>query len=204
MTGEMLLVLVAYVIGSIPSGLIIGKLFFHLDLRDYGSHNIGSTNAYRVLGKGAAAVILLMDMSKGLLGVWLGQISGAAYPQYQVYAMIAGGLLAIAGHNWPIFLHFKGGKGVATGLGVILFLAPLETAIVFAVWCAIVACTKIVSLGSIAAAALVPITMFFFGEPMEVTAFGALAALFVIVRHKDNIVRLLHGNELKVERIKRS
>jgi glycerol-3-phosphate acyltransferase PlsY len=100
-------------------------------------------------------------------------------------------------------LQFKGGKGVATGLGVILFLAPWETLIVFAIWCVIVGITRIVSLGSIVAAVLVPVTMYCFGEPLPVTVFGFLAALLVVVRHKDNIVRLLQGRELKVERIKK-
>jgi glycerol-3-phosphate acyltransferase PlsY len=193
----------AYIIGSFPSGLVVGKLFFHVDLRDYGSHNIGATNAYRVLGKCPAAAVLLLDAGKGALGVFLGQYGGSAVSEYQVYAMIGGGLLAILGHNCSLFLHFKGGKGVATGLGVILYLAPVETLIVFLTWAVIVALTKYVSLGSIVAAALVPVTMALFGEPAAVTGFGLLAALFVIVRHKDNIVRLLHGTELKVERIKR-
>ena len=115
----------------------------------------------------------------------------------------SGGLLAIVGHSCSIFLKFKGGKGVATGLGIILFLAPWETLIVFCVWAVIVALTRIVSLGSIVAAILVPVTMFFFNEPLPLTIFGLLAALLVVVRHKDNIIRLMHGKELKVERIKK-
>lgn len=117
--------------------------------------------------------------------------------------MIAGGLLAIIGHSCSIFLKFKGGKGVATGLGIILFLAPWETLIVFAVWVVIVAITRIVSLGSIVAAVLVPILMYFFGEPLPLTIFGLLAAILVVVRHKDNIIRLIQGRELKVERIQK-
>ena len=100
-------------------------------------------------------------------------------------------------------MKFKGGKGVATGLGVILFLAPVETVIVFIVWAIIVVITRIVSLGSIVGAILVPILMFFFGEAMAVVLFGLCAAILVVVRHKDNIVRLLQGKELKVERIKK-
>ena len=198
---SILFLLAAYVVGSFPSGLVIGKTFFHLDLRDYGSHNIGATNAYRVLGAKPGAVILILDMCKGLLGVYLGQLAGAALPGLSVYAMIAGGLLTILGHNCSLFLHFKGGKGVATGLGVILFLAPWETLIVFLIWAVIVGITRFVSLGSIVAAFFVPVTMFFFGEPVEIIVFGIVAALFVIVRHKDNIIRLAQGKELKVERI---
>ena len=165
MLGILCLVL-AYIAGSFPSGLVIGKTLYHTDPREYGSHNTGATNAYRVFGA-------------------------------------AGGLLAIIGHSCSIFLKFKGGKGVATGLGIILFLAPWETLIVFCVWAVIVALTRIVSLGSIVAAILVPITMYFFNEPLPLTIFGLLAALLVVVRHKDNIIRLLHGKELKVERIKK-
>lgn len=117
--------------------------------------------------------------------------------------MIAGGLLAILGHSCSVFMKFKGGKGVATGLGVLLYLAPRETLIVFVVWCIVVGLTRYVSLGSIIAAALVPFVMYAFHEPFEIVAFGALAALFVIVRHRTNIIRLVHGNELKVERIKK-
>lgn len=195
---------IAYIAGSFPSGLVIGKGIYHTDLREYGSHNTGATNAYRVFGAAGGLFVLLLDIAKGLLGVYMGQLAGAAsMPDYQIYFMILGGLLAIVGHSCSIFLKFKGGKGVATGLGVILFLAPWETLIVFVVWCVIVAITRIVSLGSIVAAALVPVTMYFFGEPCPVTIFGLFAAILVIVRHKDNIIRLMQGKELKVERIQK-
>ena len=198
------LLLLAYVAGSFPSGLVIGKAFFHKDPRDYGSHNTGATNSYRVFGAAGGLMVLIWDAGKGMLGVYLGQQAGAMMvPEYQIYMMILGGLLALVGHSCSLFLHFKGGKGVATGLGIILFLAPWETLIVFAVWAVIVALTRIVSLGSIVAAVLVPITMYFFAEPMPVTVFGLLAAILVVVRHKDNIIRLMQGKELKVERIKK-
>lgn len=198
------LLLLAYVAGSFPSGLVIGKAFFHKDPRDYGSHNTGATNSYRVFGAAGGLLVLIFDAGKGMLGVYLGQQAGAMMvPEYQIYMMILGGLLALVGHSCSLFLHFKGGKGVATGLGIILFLAPWETLIVFAVWAVIVALTRIVSLGSIVAAVLVPITMYFFAEPMPVTVFGLLAAILVVVRHKDNIIRLMQGKELKVERIKK-
>ena len=194
----------AYAAGSFPSGLVIGKLVYHTDPRQYGSHNTGATNAYRVFGAAGGLAVLILDICKGLFGVYMGQVGGALWlPEYQIYMMIAGGLLAIIGHSCSVFLQFKGGTGVATGLGVILFLAPWETLIVFAIWCVIVGITRIVSLGSIVAAALVPVTMYCFGEPLPVTVFGFLAALLVVVRHKDNIVRLLQGRELKVERIKK-
>lgn len=200
---ELIYLVIAYIAGGIPSGLIIGKGFYHTDIRLYGSHNTGATNAYRVLGAAGGLAVLILDVCKGVLGVFLGKQAGSMMPEYGIYLMILGGLLAIIGHSCSVFLKFKGGKGVATGLGVILFLAPVETAIVFAVWAVIVAITRIVSLGSIVSAVLVPVLMFWFGEPVPVVVFGFCAALLVIVRHKDNIVRLLHGRELKVERIKK-
>lgn len=191
----------AYIVGGIPSGLIIGKGFYHTDIRQYGSHNTGATNAYRVLGPVGGLAVLILDLCKGLFGVYMGQVAGSLVPEYQVPFMMAGGLLAIIGHSCSVFLKFKGGKGVATGLGVILYLAPLETLIVFIVWAIIVAITRIVSLGSIIAAILVPILMYAFGEHVGIVIFGIGAALLVVVRHKENIVRLLQGKELKVERI---
>lgn len=205
MTGILCLIL-AYLVGSVPSGLVIGKVLYHTDLREYGSHNTGATNAYRVFGAVGGLLVLICDVAKGMLGVYLGQLAsqaGIGTPADQIYLMIAGGLLSIIGHSCSIFLKFKGGKGVATGLGIILFLAPWETLIVFAVWVVIVAITRIVSLGSIVAAVLVPILMYFFAEPLPLTIFGLLAAILVVVRHKDNIIRLIQGRELKVERIQK-
>lgn len=147
MLGILCLVL-AYIAGSFPSGLVIGKALYHTDIRDYGSHNTGATNAYRVLGAVGGLLVLICDVAKGMLGVYLGQVasqSGLGSTDTQIYFMIAGGLLAIVGHSCSIFLKFKGGKGVATGLGIILFLAPWETLIVFCVWAVIVALTRIVS-----------------------------------------------------------
>ncbi|MDY3973785.1 glycerol-3-phosphate 1-O-acyltransferase PlsY [uncultured Veillonella sp.] len=189
-----LFALLAYVLGSIPTGLIIGKLFFKTDVRQYGSKNIGATNTYRVLGLKAAIPVFLGDALKGMAGVWLFS------PHENL--MLLGGILAMVGHNWSIFLGFKGGRGVATGLGVLIFLVPLVSAICFGTWAIIVGLTKYVSLGSIVGAALVPILMFVFGEPLPYILFGLLAALFVIVRHRENIMRLIKGQELKVERTK--
>ena len=186
----------AYFIGSIPSGLIIGKTFFNIDVRQYGSKNIGATNTYRVIGLKAALPVFLCDALKGAAGVVLLSSYGPMY-------MILGGILAMMGHNWSIFLGFKGGRGVATGLGVLIALSPLVALLCFLVWGIIVYFTKLVSLGSIVAAALVPVLMYVTGESYWFVGFGGLAALFVIVRHWDNIKRLLAGNELKVERIKK-
>jgi acyl-phosphate glycerol 3-phosphate acyltransferase len=188
-------VILAYLIGSIPSGLIIGKGLFGTDVRQFGSKNIGATNTYRVLGLKAALPVFICDALKGAIGVLLLASYGPAFA-------ILGGILAMVGHNWSIFLGFKGGRGVATGLGVLIALSPLVAVICFAIWGIIVYPTKLVSLGSIIAAAAVPLLMFLTGQSWWYVGFGALAALFVILRHRDNIIRLLSGKELKVERVK--
>lgn len=186
--------IVAYLLGSIPNGLVFGKLIWQVNLREHGSHNIGATNAWRTLGKGPGFLIFLLDFFKGFISVWLGSVL-AGTPM----AMVLAGICAIIGHSCSVFLKFKGGKGVATGLGVIVMLMPLPALIVFAVWLLIVKISGYVSLGSIIAAALVPILAWLQGYAMEYTVFGLLAAAFVIVRHKANIIRLLNGSESKIK-----
>lgn len=186
--------IVAYLLGSIPNGLVFGKLIWQVDLREHGSHNIGATNAWRTLGKGPGFLIFLLDFFKGFISVWLGSVL-AGTPM----AMVLAGICAIIGHSCSVFLKFKGGKGVATGLGVIVMLMPLPALIVFAVWLLIVKISGYVSLGSIIAAALVPILAWLQGYAMEYIVFGLLAAAFVIVRHKANIIRLLNGSESKIK-----
>ncbi len=187
----------SYIIGSIPNGLILGKTIWGVDLREHGSNNIGATNAWRVIGKKAGITIFVLDMLKGLIGAGLGI--------FYVGSPLAGvlcGILAVVGHSWSIFLKFKGGKSVSTGLGVLLMLMPKVALIVFLVWLAIVFVTLYVSLGSIVGAAFVPILAYIFNEPMEYFIFGLLAAIFIIYRHKANIDRLLHGRENKIRAAK--
>lgn len=190
----MLVILTSYLIGSIPNGLIIGQSFYKVDLRQFGSKNIGATNAFRTLGPWPAFWVFLTDALKGVAGVLIGQYLG-----HTALAELAGGIAAIAGHNWSAFLKFKGGRGVATGLGVIAIIVPKVTLIVFFVWALIVYFTRYVSLASIIAAALVPISMWFLNARQEFFYFGIVAALFVIVRHRSNIERLLKGQESKIK-----
>ncbi|WP_378955510.1 glycerol-3-phosphate 1-O-acyltransferase PlsY [Pelosinus sp. sgz500959] len=183
-----------YLIGSIPNGLIIGKRLYDVDLRQFGSKNIGATNAFRTLGLWPAFWVFLTDAAKGIIAVYLSDmIVGTPI------ALLLGGIASIAGHNWSIFLNFTGGRGVATGLGVIAVLVPKVTILIFLIWAIIVYATRYVSLASIVAAALVPIFMFMMGERIEFLYFGIIAALFVVVRHKPNIERLLKGQELKIK-----
>ena len=186
--------LIAYVLGSIPNGLWLGKALWHTDLREHGSHNIGATNAWRIIGKKAGVSIFLLDMVKGVIGAGLG-IFYAGSP----LAGVLCGILAVIGHSWSIFLGFKGGKSVSTGLGVLMMLMPKVAFIVFLVWLAVVFVTQYVSLGSIIGAALVPVLAYIFSMPMEYFVFGVLAAVFIIYRHKANIDRLLHGRENKIK-----
>lgn len=188
------LLFLVYLVGSIPTGLIVGMLLYKKDLRDYGSHNIGATNAYRVLGKWGAFLVFAGDLLKGAFGVYI--FFG------EPDLMLLGGILAIVGHSWSIFLKFQGGKGVATGLGVITTLTPTVALLALGVWLMLVAVTNYVSLGSVVAAIVVPLGMYMYNQPPSYIIFGALTALFVIYRHKDNIKRLLAGKELKVERTK--
>ena len=185
---------ISYLLGSIPNGLILGKAIWGVDLRQHGSKNIGATNAWRTIGKAGGISIFALDFLMGAVSAYLGLHLGGSE-----LAGVLCGILAIAGHSWSVFLSFKGGKGVATGLGVIAALMPMVTLIVFAVWFAIVYFTGYVSLGSIVGAALVPILTLFFGLHTEFLILGLIAAVFIIYRHKSNIERLLKGTESKIK-----
>lgn len=187
---EVLILLFCYVLGAIPNGLIFGKLIWKKDLRQYGSHNIGATNAWRVIGAKAGLLIFMLDFLKGALSVMLAEIVFD-----DALIMIVAGLLAIIGHSFSIFLKLRGGKGVATGLGVIAMLMPKVTAIVFLLWLIFFAVTRYVSVASIAAATATPILAFAFDEPTEFIVLGLAAAVFIIFRHKENISRLKKGRE---------
>ena len=187
------ILILSYLLGAIPNGLIFGKLIWKKDLRNFGSGNIGATNAWRVIGKPAGLLIFALDFLKGLLSVFIAKDFLG-----EPLIMILAGLCAIIGHSFNIFLKFHGGKGVATGLGVIAMLIPEVTAIVFLIWLVIVFITRYVSLGSIVAAIFVPLLAIFFDEPTEFVMLGALAAVFITIRHKENIARLSRGDENKI------
>lgn len=187
----LLLLLLAYVLGSLPSGFLIGRLR-GFDLREHGSGNLGATNVYRVLGSGAAVPVVVVDVAKGLVPAWFFPgWDGTAGPSLAV----AYGLAAIAGHVWPFTLSFRGGKGVATGAGVLLALAPLATLVALLVWIGIVSLTRYVSVGSIATATLVPLLALVFDAPTATVWFCAVVALFVWWTHRENIRRLAAGTE---------
>jgi len=187
------ILIMSYIVGSIPNGYHVGK-FYGIDIRQFGSKNIGATNVYRTLGMGPAIVVFITDLLKGVAGVYIGLVL-----LHTPTAALLGGIGAIIGHNWSLFLGFKGGRGVATALGVIAVLLPKVTIIVFVVWLVIVYTTRYVSLGSIIGAVLAPLLTWYFGNQPEYLYFTLVAALFVVFRHRPNIQRLLKGEELKIK-----
>ncbi len=183
-----------HICGSIPSGLWIVKALFGIDIRNYGSKNIGTTNVFRTVGAKAALLVLILDMLKGIIAV-AAMNYFFANPLLDVITALG----ALLGHNYSVFLRFKGGKGVATGLGLLIYLMPKVSLGSFLVWLILVLITRYVSLGSVVAAVMTPIFAWYFGYPPAYIVFGGIAGLFVIIRHKENIKRLLNGTESKIK-----
>lgn len=188
--------IVAYLLGSIPFGLLLTKLFGGGDVRKAGSGNIGATNVARVAGPLPGILTLLLDVAKGAVAVWF----AARFSDNSAMWMIVAALAALAGHCFPVWLKFRGGKGVATAAGVFLMLSPLATLGSVMVFILVVAFWRYVSLGSIAAAAAMPLLIYFLwaphhAPPLAVT-FGTLAAaVLIIYKHDANIQRLVEGEE---------
>lgn len=187
-----LVVLGSYLLGSISFGIIITRLVKGKDIRDYGSGSTGMTNVLRTVGKGPAAMVLIGDALKGAASVMIGNYFGGS-----VYAVI-GGLVAMAGHTYPIYHGFRGGKGVATGFGVMIALAPDVILVAIIIFILSVLISRYVSLGSILAAISVPIMMILFSKPMPLIVFGLLGASFVLYSHRSNLKRLYNGTEFKI------
>ena len=189
--------ILAYMFGAIPSGVWIGKIFKKIDIREYGSCNSGATNAYRVLGRKYGILVLLMDVLKGYLPLLIASHFGA-----NGIELVRMGLIAIIGHSMSIFLKFKGGKGVATSLGVFLFLIPKVMVVLVAIFIVVVTITRYISLGSIVCSALLPILTYFMSISYPETKNNMILVtfvigMFVIWRHKSNIVRIYKGEESK-------
>ena len=190
----------AYLLGSIPVGYLLVRIFRRQDIRRVGSGNIGATNVLRSEGKALGAATFLLDVCKGALAVLLAAlIAGSVLPTVpprNVEALAA--LFAVLGHMFPVWLHFRGGKGVATGFGVFLVAAPWAALAAITVFAIVFALTRYVSLGSILGAASFPVFAWFMvkGErPVFFIAVQAAVALLIIVKHHPNIRRLLAGNE---------
>jgi glycerol-3-phosphate acyltransferase PlsY len=198
--GAVLFVLLAgYVSGSLPFGLWLGRAFRGVDIRRVGSGNLGATNVYRTLGPGLGVATLLLDVLKGALPVWLVPHHpwAQAFPGGAEWCRLAVGFAAVAGHIWTMFAGFRGGKGVATTVGVLMALAPWAFVVFVGVFVAVVAVTRYISLGSILGAVAFVVALAFgpdhAGRPTLIV--GAVLALLIIARHRDNIARLLRGEE---------
>ncbi len=183
-----------HVCGSIPSGLWLVQAFHGIDIRNYGSKNIGTTNVFRTVGPKTAVLVLAADALKGIVAVAI--VSHFfANPLLDVVTALG----ALLGHNYSLFLGFKGGKGVATALGLLIFLMPKVALGSFGVWLVLVLLTRYVSLGSVVAAIVTPLLAWHLAYPTAYVGFAAIAAFFVVLRHKENIHRLLTGTESKIK-----
>jgi acyl phosphate:glycerol-3-phosphate acyltransferase len=205
---ELLLIILAYLIGSIPSALIISKKFFGIDIRDYGSGNMGATNTFRVLGSKYGTIVMVLDILKGAAAVglfrFLPYYFGDASELIRTNFMIGLGLAAVLGHIFPIYANFKGGKGVATLFGMLLAVQPLVAISCVGVFLLVLFLTRYVSLSSILAALFLPICVLWIWNEHEplYRVFTLLVAALVILTHQKNIGRILRGVESRVPILK--
>jgi len=190
------LLLVAYLLGSIPFGFLIVKLRQGRDIRGVGSGNIGAANVTRAVGLGTGLLTFLLDAGKGYLAVWF----AARFTDQSISWMVTAGLAAVVGHLFPLWLRFRGGRGVATGVGVFLPICWPAVLVALVIWIVVVAFWRYVSLGSIAATAALPLLTYLLyapphAPPLIVSVSTTLAAVLIIVRHRPNIERLIAGTE---------
>lgn len=201
LTSIILFGVVAYLLGSIPSAVWIGKLLFGIDVREYGSGNAGATNTFRVLGVKAGVVVLTLDILKGLFAAYLPHfIDGVSHDSTRfVNLQLLYGFIAVLGHLFPVFARFKGGKGIATLFGMILCIHYAPALACLGVFLAVLFSTRYVSLGSMLAALSFPVFIIFVfkhREPLFI-AFALTACVMVILTHRKNINKLVNGNENK-------
>jgi glycerol-3-phosphate acyltransferase PlsY len=186
--------LASYALGAEPVGLLVGRAFGVRDIRRRGSGNIGATNVLRTAGWPAAVLTLTGDVAKGYLAVLLGAWIAAGDPTAAAGSAVA----AVVGNCWPVFLRFRGGKGVATGLGAFLRLLPWATLPAAVVWLAVTATFRYVSLGSLTATVCVPLGALMLGEPVASVVAALVVAAIIVLRHRDNMARLLAGTERRL------
>lgn len=197
--------LIGYLLGSANTSLIVGK-FYRVDVRKHGSGNAGLTNTLRTLGKTAALFVVLGDILKGVLSCLIGyyilkdiQFTGMVpFEVPQKVGMFLGGLGAILGHNWPLYFGFKGGKGILTSFSVVMMTAPYIGLVLLGIFIVIVAATRYVSLGSIAGCVLFPVFIAVWYKNAVFVTYAVILAALAIIRHNQNIVRLLNGTESKL------
>ncbi|HEY0826568.1 MAG TPA: glycerol-3-phosphate 1-O-acyltransferase PlsY [Bacilli bacterium] len=187
-------IVICYFLGSITFSFIVGRLINGVDVRKYGSGNAGATNTLRVLGPVPAFLVFMLDMAKGIAAVWIGRWMGPD----EIWIAILCGLSAIAGHNWPVFFNFKGGKGIATTIGVLFSLCFLPAIYAGAVGLLIIAYTRYVSFGSLVFVTILPLFLLFLDVQIEIFWASLIILVFAYIRHKSNIVKLIHGTENKI------
>lgn len=203
---ETLLIFLAYLIGSIPTALLISRKFFGIDIRDYGSGNMGATNAFRVMGPKFGTIIMILDILKGMMAVGLFYF----LPFYltneleRTNFMMALGLSAVMGHIFPIFANFKGGKGVATLLGMLIAVQPVVALCCVGVFVLVLYLTRYVSLSSILGAIMLPVSVLWIWNEHELSyrIFALIVAFIVIITHQKNIARLIRGAENRIPILK--
>ncbi len=193
-----ILFILAYFSGSLPNGVFVSKGFKGIDIREHGSNNSGATNAFRVLGAKFGILVLVLDALKGFLPLYIGALLGL-----RGNTLVLLGVSAVVGHTFSPFLNFKGGKGVATSLGIFLYLAPIPMLITLLTFFVVVGITKFVSLGSIVSSVLLPTLIFFMpvnsyvSDSNGVFFISAILGSYIIFKHRANIKRLLNGTENK-------
>ncbi|HKM42528.1 MAG TPA: glycerol-3-phosphate 1-O-acyltransferase PlsY [Limnochordia bacterium] len=187
-----LILAVSYLLGSIPFGFLIARWWAKVDVREHGSGNIGMTNVLRTTGWFCALLTLIGDMGKGVVAVLL-----ARHFLFEPTWALVAGILAVVGHNWPIFLRFKGGKGVATVAGVLVAYQPIVAAILVVIWLAVLLIWRYISLASVVVAFCLPIALAVLqARPVEIIL-AIVVAAFTIIRHRSNIERLRQGTEYR-------
>lgn len=194
-------IILSYLIGSIPTAYIFGKMLKGIDIREHGSGNVGATNVFRVLGKKPGIIVLLLDILKGVIAVaFVSDLLGLTEVIHRVIIAV----VVVCGHNWTIFLKFKGGKGIATSLGVLIGLTIKIAVIrpvlfwVVLIWLMCFFITRIISVSSILAATCLPIIMVLTNQEFTIVCLGIVICIFVALRHKANIRRLFAGQEPRV------
>ncbi|MBA2613848.1 MAG: glycerol-3-phosphate 1-O-acyltransferase PlsY [Bacteroidetes bacterium] len=196
------LIISAYLIGSIPTAVWIGKAFYDIDVREFGSGNAGATNTFRVLGQKAGIPVLIIDILKGSMAVLLSFLSPYLFASNEfVNLQLALGIAALVGHIFPVFAGFRGGKGVATILGIVMCILPLSCCVALAIFLLVLFASRMVSLSSMMAGAAFPfILQFIFGNTNPIlTTFSIAVALLLIITHRKNIIRIVNKQESKIK-----
>lgn len=196
-------IIIGYLLGSIPFGVLIGKFYRGVDVRKFGSGRTGATNVLRTLGPGAAALVVIGDVGKGILAVLVAEWIMTGQPEVYLHvAMALAGLAAIGGHTWSIYIRFTGGRGVLVAGGALLMLFPAAVPVCLVAAIIVIAIWRFVSLGSITAVVIAAIWILGFViaglSPRPYAAFAIFGAAFIIIQHRDNIERLLAGKERKL------